>query len=77
MKRIESHPSVDKVEERKSNSPEEEDIVHTVVTLKEGISDSSFIPELLVPAGFRLTMLKEEEINLETAFMRLTKGITN
>ena len=26
-------------------------------------------------AGFRMTLLKEEEANLETAFMRLTKGI--
>ena len=25
--------------------------------------------------GFRLTLLREEEVNLETAFMRLTKGI--
>ena len=25
--------------------------------------------------GFRLTLLKEEEVNLETAFMRLTKGM--
>jgi ABC-2 type transport system ATP-binding protein len=77
LKYIQGHPSVDKVDERASTQPEEEDIVHIVVTLKEGNSDSSFIPELLVPAGFKLTMLKEEEINLETAFMRLTKGITN
>jgi hypothetical protein len=26
-------------------------------------------------AGYRLTLLKEEEVNLETAFMRLTKGM--
>src|SRR5688572_24648776 len=48
-----------------------------VATLADGVSDPSFIAELLVTRGFRLTMLKEEEINLETAFMRLTKGITN
>ena len=30
---------------------------------------------MLVTAGYKLTMLKEEEVNLETAFMRLTKGI--
>ncbi len=45
------------------------------VALKAGISDYSFVPQKLVGAGYRLTMLKEEEVNLETAFMRLTKGI--
>ncbi len=45
------------------------------VSLKEGIADYNFIPQTLVQSGFRLTMLKEEEVNLETAFMRLTKGM--
>jgi ABC-2 type transport system ATP-binding protein len=45
------------------------------VALKEGVTDFSFVPARLVAAGFRLTMLKEEEANLETAFMRLTKGM--
>jgi len=31
---------------------------------------------LLVQAGHKLTTFKEDEINLETAFMALTKGIT-
>ncbi len=48
---------------------------HIEVALKEGISDYSFIPKALVGAGYRLTLLKEEEVNLETAFMRLTKGM--
>jgi ABC-2 type transport system ATP-binding protein len=48
---------------------------HIEVSLKEGISDYSFIPKALVGAGYRLTLLKEEEVNLETAFMRLTKGM--
>ena len=47
------------------------------VSLKTGVEDYSFVPQQLVNAGFRLTLLKEEEVNLETAFMRLTKGITN
>ena len=42
---------------------------------KTGVEDYSFIPRQLVAAGFPLTMLKEEEVNLETAFMRLTKGM--
>ncbi len=45
------------------------------IALKDGITDYTFIPHKLIAAGYRLTMLKEEEVNLETAFMRLTKGI--
>ena len=45
------------------------------VSLKDGVKDWSFVPARLVQAGFRLTLLKEEEVNLETAFMRLTKGM--
>ena len=45
------------------------------VTLKDGTSDYSFIPAQLLAAGFQLNLLKEEEVNLETAFMRLTKGM--
>jgi ABC-2 type transport system ATP-binding protein len=41
----------------------------------DDIKDYSFIPQRLIGAGFRLTLLKEEEVNLETAFMRLTKGL--
>src|SRR5256714_9835502 len=45
------------------------------VTLKPGGQDYTFIPQRLVQGGFKLTLLKEEEVNLETAFMRLTKGM--
>lgn len=45
------------------------------VSLKPGIEDYSFVPQQLIHAGFKLTMLREEEVNLETAFMRLTKGM--
>jgi ABC-2 type transport system ATP-binding protein len=45
------------------------------VSLKDGIEDFSFVPQRLLAAGYRLTLLKEEEVNLETAFMRLTKGM--
>ncbi len=44
------------------------------VAVSDEVQDHSFVAELLVRNGFRLTMLKEEEVNLETAFMRLTKG---
>jgi ABC-2 type transport system ATP-binding protein len=45
------------------------------VALRDGVKDWSFVPTRLVQAGYRLTLLKEEEVNLETAFMRLTKGM--
>jgi ABC-2 type transport system ATP-binding protein len=45
------------------------------VALKDGVSDYSFVPEKLVANGMKLRLLKEEEVNLETAFMRLTKGM--
>lgn len=44
------------------------------VTLKKGIEDYSFLPTLLVEAGHKITLFREEEVNLETAFMLLTKG---
>jgi ABC-2 type transport system ATP-binding protein len=45
------------------------------VTMKPGVTDYSTIAESLVAGGYRLTLLREEEVNLETAFMRLTKGM--
>ena len=44
------------------------------VSMQGDVEDPSFVADILVRNGFRLTMLKEEEVNLETAFMRLTKG---
>ena len=46
------------------------------VTLREGVSDYSDFAGLLFAAGHKLTLLKEDEMNLETAFMALTKGLT-
>ena len=45
-----------------------------VVTLKEGIDDYSNLPTELIGEGFKLTLFQEEEVNLESAFMALTKG---
>lgn len=45
------------------------------VSLKDGNTDYSFIAPLLVRNELAPTLLREEEVNLETAFMRLTKGI--
>jgi ABC-2 type transport system ATP-binding protein len=46
------------------------------VTLCENVTDYSDLPTLLVQAGHKIMLFKEDEINLETAFMKLTKGIT-
>ncbi|MEO0531805.1 MAG: ABC transporter ATP-binding protein [Planctomycetota bacterium] len=47
------------------------------VTLKPEAEDAGVVSQTLFEAGYGLTMLKEEEINLETAFMTLTQGITS
>jgi ABC-2 type transport system ATP-binding protein len=67
---LETHAFVAKVELK-------EDEETLAITLQEGVEDGSFIAELLIKNGFRLKMLKEEEIDLEDVFMRITKGITN
>ncbi|MBN1342728.1 MAG: ABC transporter ATP-binding protein [Phycisphaerae bacterium] len=46
-----------------------------IVELDESVKDYSFIAVLLLKHGFKLRELREEQINLETAFMRLTKGV--
>ena len=33
------------------------------------------LPNMLINGGFRITKFTEEPVNLETAFMRLTKGL--
>lgn len=46
-----------------------------VAILRPGADDYSELPTLLVQRGFRLTLFREEEVNLESAFMALTKGM--
>jgi ABC-2 type transport system ATP-binding protein len=67
---LEAHLDVKTVESR-----EEEDCLR--VTLADGVTDGSFMADLLLQNGLRLKMLKEEEIDLEDVFMGITKGITN
>lgn len=45
-----------------------------VVTLKKECTDYSGIPSFLIENGFKLVLFREEEVNLESAFMALTKG---
>ena len=46
-----------------------------LVELENETHDFTGIAKLLLENNFRLCELKEEEVNLETAFMRLTKGL--
>jgi ABC-2 type transport system ATP-binding protein len=46
------------------------------VTLdSKGKVDISELPNRLIAQGFRITSMQSEQVNLETAFMRLTKGL--
>jgi ABC-2 type transport system ATP-binding protein len=45
------------------------------VTLRQGNDDYSDLATLLISNGLRLQLFREEEVNLESAFMTLTKGM--
>jgi len=66
-RQIEQHSEVAQVEVRPEGL--------LVVTLRPGVLDYSFLPTLLIEAGFKMTLFREEELNLETAFMELTRGL--
>jgi len=65
---LEQHDMVEKIDDH-------ENLLR--VTLIPGEHDYSLLARLLLDNGHSLTRLNEEEINLETAFMTLTKGITS
>lgn len=46
-----------------------------VVTLQEGVKEYAELSSLLVTAGYPIKLFREEEVNLESAFMMLTKGL--
>ncbi len=62
---LEEHAAVEQVEPVNG-------LLH--VRLRQGVDDYSELPTLLVEAGHRLTLFREEEVNLESAFMALTRG---
>jgi ABC-2 type transport system ATP-binding protein len=39
--------------------------------------DKSELPNRLIAKGFRINSMQGEQVNLETAFMRLTKGLVS
>jgi ABC-2 type transport system ATP-binding protein len=63
---IEKHPGVQSVEIKNGT---------ILATLNSDVLDYSELPTLLLESGFKLTLFREEEVNLETAFMELTKGL--
>ena len=65
---LESQPEVETVQDKNGV---------LVVKLNEGVNQYGFLANRLVEQGYELTLFKEDEINLETAFMHLTKGITS
>jgi ABC-2 type transport system ATP-binding protein len=65
---LESQPEVESVQDKNGV---------LVVKLNEGVNQYGFLANRLVEQGYELTLFKEDEINLETAFMHLTKGITS
>jgi len=63
---LNQHDSVESVETKNGQ---------LAVTLHEGVEDYSDLPALLIQAGHKLTLFQEEMLNLESAFMALTKAI--
>ena len=47
------------------------------ITLNDNVEDGSFLAEELIKKGFRVKTLKEEEVDLEDVFLKITKGVTN
>ena len=65
---LERQPEVETVEDKNNV---------LIVKLNEGVLEYSPLARRLLENDYDLTMFKEDEINLETAFMHLTKGITS
>lgn len=63
---LEKHPGVQSLEIKNGT---------IFATLNSDVLDYSELPTLLLENGFKLTLFREEEVNLETAFMELTKGL--
>jgi len=66
---LKAHPDVDDVTHKTADDM-------LIVTLNDAAVDGSNLAEHLIKNGYRLKLLKEEEIDLEDVFMGITKGIT-
>ena len=70
---LERQPEVTAVDEKTDLN----DRTYLVVNLRPDVVTYSFLAQRLIADGYDLTLFREDEINLETAFMHLTKGITS
>jgi ABC-2 type transport system ATP-binding protein len=72
-KLLEQHESVSKIEIQTISGKQ---YLRLSLDKDKGLDNYCDLPTLLVQHGFKIRSFKEDEINLETAFMTLTKGIT-
>ncbi|MGL6194911.1 MAG: ABC transporter ATP-binding protein [Thermoguttaceae bacterium] len=72
-KLLEQHNSVHSVEIKQIHGRQ---VISVSVGKEKAVDDYCDIPTILVENGLRIRSFKEDEINLETAFLTLTKGIT-
>ena len=47
------------------------------VMLRPDAPDYTFIPEYLIQNGFKMTLLRKEQVKLEDIFMKLTEGVVS
>lgn len=76
-KRVSAAKLLEGLDQVESVEPDVDNSGPITVTLTPDVADPSIISKALAESGFLLTLLKEDEINLETAFMTLTQGITS
>ncbi len=72
-KLLEQHPSVSHVE---IQTVGDKPTIRVSLAKEKGLDDYCDLPTILIENGFKIRSFREDEINLETAFMTLTKGIT-
>ncbi len=65
---------ITKVEISPNGSLDGKPRIHVTVDPQSGLPVSE-LPARLITNGFRISEVKQEQVNLETAFMRLTKGL--
>lgn len=72
------HPSVKSVDIVKTVGTDAvaRTLLKAAMDKNKGLDDYCDLPNILIENGLKIRSFKEEEINLETAFMTLTKGIT-
>ena len=70
MKLLSDQEAVEKVDLHKG------DVIEVFIHKGKTVDDYAGLLDTLIREGYRIRSFREEEINLETAFMTLTRGIT-